>query len=106
MLSTRAGRLPLYQKHPAPAWLAVRDGRRNRKLHLRAVIDPTEDRQLAAHHLRALLHARQAMMSGARALLDDLRVDAAAIIPHAHAKQPLAVMNHHFDAGGVRVAEG
>src|SRR5712691_12361806 len=77
----------------------------NTELGLRTGIEPADDSKLAPHKLGALLHAGQTMVSGAPAFLENLRVDALAVVPDPQPKLPFGILDFHFDAPCLCVQE-
>jgi hypothetical protein len=52
------------------------------------------------------VHARQAVVSGAAASVNNLRVNPLAIVSHPQPKVPLVIVDFHLYTFGVRMAEG
>src|SRR5271157_824710 len=84
----------------------VSDRSRYRQFHLRAGALRAPDCQLSADRFGALADARQSPVSLARALLEDLAVDALAIIANSQPEELAVVGDFGLDAAGVRVVKG
>ena len=70
----------------------------NRQLDLGTGIELTPDGQRSPRQFGAFFYARQAVMALAAPNVQNLQVDALAIISHPHPELTLVVVDFHFDA--------
>src|SRR5579864_7508714 len=78
----------------------------NRKFHLSAGTRLAPEIQVRTDLLCALAHAGNAKMSGLSAGLQDLGIDALAVVTHAQTKLILIVPDLYFDVVGSGMSEG
>src|SRR3984957_10886694 len=83
----------------------VSNGRRNSQSNFRPGPDFTPDFQLPAKALGAFAHTGHPPVSGASALIGNLRIDSISVVSHVQQKLGIPVGNFRFDLLGLRVAE-
>src|ERR1700732_1107270 len=100
--------LNLFSPEPEPATrfgFTVSNGRRNSQLNFRPGPDFTPDFQLPAKALGAFAHTGQPPVSGASALIGNLRINSISVVSHVQQKLRIPVRNFRFDLLCLRMTE-